>query len=136
MNNECNGIIFSDFCLALLTVESVPRGWIYREGFTRSRKLLLLQWLLCGSILLWGYKCVLLSSLVPIKYERTIDTLYELDNSNLRLVIADIAYAGFKKDTRPVMKRVLNKSDAFPYTGGKSPQWVSDRQIRIYSIPP
>ena len=104
----------------------MPQGWLYREGFTHSRKLLLLQWLLYGSILLMGYKCVLLSTLVPIQYEQTIDTVYDLEKSELRLIVANVLYSTLEIDPRSAMKRVLNKSDVFSY-GGTLPGWVYER---------
>ena len=119
--------IFPDLCLALVLIdETVPQGWIYREGFTHSRKLLLIQWLLYGSVLLMGYKCVLLSNLVPIRYEQTIDTIYDLDQSELRLVAPDAIYDIFERDTRSAMKRVLNKSDVYIYSGNP-PQWIMEK---------
>ena len=121
--------IFSDFCLALVLIdETLPHEWLYREGFTHSRKLLLLQWLLYGSILLMGYKCVLLSNLVPIRYEQTIDNLYDLDKSELRFVVANILLDAIESDTRSVVKRVLNKTDVF-ILGEIRPQWVNERYL-------
>ena len=123
-----NEFVISDFCLALMVLidESVPQRWIYREGFTHSRKFILLQWLLYGSVLLWGYKCVLLSTLVPIRYEQTIESLYDLDKSKLQLVLPHVLYNLFKKDPRSVMKRVLNNSAVFNYNG-TVPLWVDER---------
>ena len=120
--------MFSDFCLALMVLidESVPERWIYREGFTHSRKLMLLQWLLYGSVLLWGYKCVLLSTLIPIRYEKTIDNLYDLDKSELRLAIPHVIYNLLDKDPRSAMKRVLNRSDLYNYNG-TYPRWATER---------
>ena len=116
-------------CLALTLIdESVPEQWLYREGFTHSRKLLLLQWLLYGSVLLMGYKCVLLSNLVPIRYEQTIDNLYDLDKSELRLVVSDSLHDAIESDTRSVVKRVLNKTDVF-ILGEIRPQWVNERYL-------
>ena len=120
--------MFSDFCLALMVLidESVPQRWIYREGFTHSRKLLILQWLLYGSVLLWGYKCVLLSTLIPIRYEQSIGNIYDLDKSELRFSVPDIGYNLLAKDPRSAMKRVLNKSDVYNFNG-TIPQWVHER---------
>ena len=121
-------------CLALTLIdESVPEQWLYREGFTHSRKLLILQWLLYGSILLMGYKAVLLSTLIPIRYEQTIDTLYDLDKSESRLAIAKVTYDLFERDTRSAMKRVVNKSDPFIYSG-TIPQWATERQCYKFHL--
>ena len=113
--------------------ESVPQRWLYREGFTHSRKLLLLQWLLYGSVLLWGYKCVLLSTLVPIRFEQTIDTIYDMDKSELPLMIPDIIHENMKTDSRSVMQRIRNQSLMYTWNG-TFPHWVNERHCSKFHL--
>ena len=95
--------------------QGAAESWLNRVGFTHSRKLLLIQWLVSANFLLMGYKSVLLSSLVTILYEDTIDTLNDLDRSNLPLLIPQ----GFgvleplEKDPRPIVMRILNRSKVY-----------------------
>lgn len=112
----------------------VSEIWFNRTGFTHSRKLLLIQWLVFVNFLLMGYKSVLLSSLVTIRYEDTIDTLDDLDKSNLPLMIAQGAglVEPLEKDPRPIMKRIFSRSKLYPYDGN-TPDWVWERYLQILS---
>ena len=115
-------IFFSDF---FISTELIPRKrlkkWINRTGF-RTRKILILKWIVLGSILTMGYKCTLLSNLIPIQYEETIDTLQDLDQSGLSLLIpkdTDVHYS-FANDQRPIMKRIFERSTLWTFTGPDS----------------
>ena len=74
-----------------------------------------------------AYKTTLLSSLIPIRYEDTINSINDLDNSGLPLLLPkgganeDI----FSSDQRPIMRRIFNKVIFYNYEGG-IPQWVFD----------
>lgn len=62
---------FSDIALPLaaLMQEAVPNSWLKKRIFS-SRIALIGQWLICLMFLSHGYKCVLLSTLVPIQYSK------------------------------------------------------------------
>ena len=110
----------------------VSETWFNRGGFTQSRKLLLIQWLVCVNFLLMGYKSLLLSSLVTISYEDTIDTLEDLDKSGLALLLPEgLGLVDlFENDPRPIAKRIFGQSIMVPYDGG-TPEWAWERQINI-----
>ena len=108
---------FSDF---FLSTEFIPKRrqwkWINREGFC-TRKMFILKWIFLGNILTMGYKCTLLSTLIPIHYENTIDTLSDLDLSGLPLVTHRFTAPSYAiaDDPRQVMKRIDKRSSAHPY---------------------
>ena len=98
------------------------KRWIQRPGFA-IRKIVILKWIFLGNILTMAYKKSLLSSLIPIRYEDPIDSITDLDNSNLPLVMGknDSMHQYFSSDSRPMMRRILNRSilgthgqDGFP----------------------
>ena len=109
----------SDF---FLSTELIPKRrlnkWINRSGF-KTRKILILKWMLLGNILTMAYKCTLLSTLIPVRYESTIDTLSDLDRSGLPLLIPrnTSVHQASANDQRPVMKRIYDKSILFTFTG-------------------
>ena len=72
-----------------------------------------------------AYKKSLLSSLIPIRYEDTIDSINDLDDSNLPLLIwkGSIIHNHFSSDSRPIMKRVFNRSIFFTVENG-IPKWA------------
>ena len=118
---------FSDL---FLSTELIPKRklkkWIHRAGFA-TRKIVILKWIFLGNILTMAYKSTLLSSLIPIRYENTINSINDLDNSGLPLLIPkgganeDI----FSSDQRPIMRRIFNRIIFYTYKGG-IPQWVLD----------
>ena len=104
-----------------LATELIPRRrlkkWINRDGFV-IRKILILKWIVLGSVLTWAYKSTLLSTLVTIRYNKPIDTLADLDRSGLPLLLvegSDVQEA-FKNDQRDVMKRIYSRSILFKST--------------------
>ena len=82
-----------------------------------------------------AYKSVLLSSLATIRYEDTIDTLDDLDKSNLPVMIPQGAglVEPLEKDPRPIIKQIFSRSKLYPYAG-VPPEWVEDRYFQIYLL--
>ena len=59
-----------------------------------------------------AYESTLLSSLIPIRYEDTIDSINDLDKSSLPLLIwkGTIMDQSISEDSRPIMRRIFNRS--------------------------
>ena len=91
--------------------------WINRDGFG-IRKILILKWIVLGSVLTWAYKSTLLSTLVTIRYNKPIDTLADLDRSGLPLAIVDGSseQKAFENDQRDIMKQIYSRSILFQPT--------------------
>ena len=106
----------------LICSEFIPRRrcahWIEREGF-KIRKLLILKWLLLGNVITIAYKSNLHSSLITIRYEGTIDTLNDLVDSDLGVLLPNNTptHMMFASDPRPTMKKIYKKSHVYPYHG-------------------
>ena len=109
----------------MLLIQSVPNDWVYRRDFA-SRNLLLLSWIFWGGILIMGYKSTLLSTLIQIRYEDTVEDIYDMDASRLPLLLPDATAASlFGTDERAAMRRVYNRSILFPFRGFQ-PKWTYD----------
>ena len=67
--------------------ETVPYSWFQREGFTHSRKLLLIFWLVMGDFILLGYKGTLLSNLVQTRYENSIESYDDVEKAGLKFLV-------------------------------------------------
>ena len=105
--------------------ESLPSSWfLQRRGFKRSRAILLFTWLFFGNVLSLGYKSTLLSTLIAIRYEKTIETVQDLDNSGLPyLVPAKTApHVLVMTDPRPAVKRIAKRVELYPFNG-TVPTW-------------
>ena len=97
-----------------------------RDGFS-IRKILILKWIVLGSVLTWAYKSTLLSTLVTIRYNKPIDTLADLDTSGLPLVIVEGSFYHkvIENDQRDIMKRIYNRSIVFQLTKQAEAKYVA-----------
>ena len=78
---------FSDFFLSTIMIpRKRPYKWFLRPGFM-TRKVFLLKWIFVANVFSLGYRSTLLSTLVPIRYEDTIETVHDLYKSGLSLLI-------------------------------------------------
>ena len=110
--------------------EHIPKKWITRQELVYTRKLLIIVWLmLTSNILIWSYKGTLLSTLVPIYYENPINTLEEVDRSGLPVMIPKNNVISWlvKTDPRSTIKNIWEKRILYPFSGGKVPDWVTQR---------
>ena len=123
---ESNWLIADFFLSTVFIPKRRLKRWIQRQGFG-ARKVLILKWMVMGSFLTMGYKSALLSALLQITYENTIDTIYDMDDSGLPLLIAKgtTTFKLFAEDQREVMRKIFDKSIGFDYNG-VIPQWVLD----------
>ena len=74
-----------------------------------------------------AYESTLLSSLITIRYEDTIDNYNDLDNSDLPLGVikGSATFDYISRDPSPIMKRISNRMILYTVKGG-IPQWVID----------
>ena len=121
--------IFADWLLStfILIGQSLSQDWLFREGF-KTRRIILLKWLVLANFLTLGYMSTLLSQLVAIRYENPIDTIDDLDNSGLPLLIP--GGTGIENmianDPKPAVKRIYSRSIIYPLNGSYYPSWVDD----------
>ena len=99
--------------------ESLPHRWFKRKGFKHSRMFLLFIWLFLGNVLSMAYKSTLLSTLIPIRYEKTLDTIEDLDKSGLQLMIpgGTVLVWLAASDPRPAMSRINERREIIPFSG-------------------
>ena len=99
------------------------------------RKIVILKWIVLGNILTLGYKTTLLSSLIPIRYEDTIDNIYDVDKSELPLLMIESTTEvdSMRKDPREVMERMFKRIILFSWAGS-IPKWVSKMYKKLSSF--
>lgn len=113
-----------------LSIAFIPRRklakWIQRHGFG-TRKLVILQWLFLSNILIMGYKSTLLSTLIPIRYEDSNDSLDDVHRSGLPLLIPNgtVIHKFLLGDTRRTVQQIYNRSIVYPYEGGNVMDWYT-----------
>ena len=88
--------------------------------------MVILKWIVFGNILTLAYKTTLLSSLIPIRYEDTIDNIYDVDKSGLPLLMGEsMTVIDFiREDPREAMKNLFKRKILFSIDGGGIPSWV------------
>ena len=71
-------------------------------------------------------RCTLLSTLIPVRYEKELNTIEDLDNSGLGLAIpgGTVLVWLAKTDPRPAMNNIWGRSqhEIFPYAGKEDPE--------------
>ena len=111
--------MFLDF---FLSTEFIPKRrlnkWVEREGF-QTRKVLIIKWLFLGNIITMAFKSTLLSSLLQIRYEETIETINDMANSGLPILLPNNTAPRqmFLSDPRQIMKKISKNSIAYPFNG-------------------
>ena len=91
------------------------------------RKIAILKWIVLGNVLTLGYKTTLLSSLIPINYEDSIDNFLDLDKSGLPLLMPKGINVVEYIRTAPgeMMARIFQRKLLFNLNaGGSVPRWV------------
>ena len=66
-----------------------------------------------------AYKSTLLSSLIAIRYDDTIDTLNDLENSGLPLLLPNNTSSRkmFASDPRKILKNIYKSSHIYAFNG-------------------
>ena len=62
----------------MIIQQNVEDSYILTENCAKSRKFLILKWMMIGVLLSYGYRSVLLATLVSPTYEKPIDTIQDL----------------------------------------------------------
>ena len=99
--------------------ESLPHRWYQRRGFKKSRMFLLFIWLFAVNVLTMGYKSTLLSTLISIRYDEQIDTMQDMDRSELPFLIprGTVLQQLAATDPRPAMRNIFKRHELVPYDG-------------------
>ena len=108
--------------------EAVSEQYIRKESSSKARLLLIVMWMVAGFLLCASYKSVLLATLVSVEYEKPVDTLDDLLETEKPIVgYPTIAYF-LETDPRIKMREVANKFDgenwALPYGSIYRKQYV------------
>ena len=94
---------------------------------------LLVPWFLAGTVLTTSYKSLLLSTLIPIRYDRAIESVADAADSGLPLLqIAGTAPVKLVKlDRRPGASEIASRMETF-IRQGKYPTTVRERRVGTY----
>ncbi len=68
-----------------------------------------------------AYKSTLLATLIPVTYERTIDTIADLEESGLPILLpyGNALFESVRRDPRPSMQKIFETSKPWKYDSTK-----------------
>lgn len=98
-----------------------------RRGYG-TRRALILKWIVTGSVLIMGYKSILLSTFVSVpRATGPISTLDDMAKSGLPLLIpeASLAYKTIAGGDSEASRQILDRSIVFQFRG-RVPKWWTD----------
>ena len=118
----------SDIVLALTPFvdETVPYNFYQRASFTKSRRLLLIQWLMWADIVSYAYKGALLSSLITIRYTMPLDSIDQMVQSGLPFYVLGNTVMEWLSETDP-RNSVMQLNDRrfdMPFTGSVEEKYL------------
>ena len=102
------------------STELIPKKrsnkWIKRPGFS-IRKVVILKWIVLGNVLTLAFKANLLSSLIPIRYEDTIDSVTDLYKSGLPIILSEGFFITkyFREDPSEMTTQILKRAIMAPF---------------------
>ena len=111
-----------------VSTELIPKRrlkkWIQRPGFG-IRKVAILKWIVLGNFLTLAYKKSLLASLIPIRYEDTIDSLTDLYKSGLPIILSEGFFVTkyFREDPSEMATQIFKRAIMAPFQYPPS-KWV------------
>ena len=114
--------------IGMIVDEAVSEKYIRKESSTKARLLLIVMWMVVGFLLCASYKSVLLATLVSVEYEKPVDTIDDLVETEKPIVgYPTLAYF-LKVDPRIKVRELANKFDgenwALPYGSIHRKQYV------------
>ena len=111
-----NVVFFTDTILStyIILCQSLPHNWFHRKCYV-ARKLSLAKWLLLGNMLALAYRSTLNSTLVTMQYEDPIDTIKDMVQSDLPLLVPQNLKSSMANDPRQVVKDINSNSIVFQY---------------------
>ena len=118
--------------------ESLDQKFVNITKSAKARQVLLLKWLVIGFCLTACYKSVLLSNMVNIGFEKTIDTVEDaLDSGKLFLVPDNTAIPSkIHKSASANVRKLANQMKLYNLSIGSSqlfPQWAYDGSVYEYN---
>ena len=99
--------------------QTVDEKTISRKHNLKAENVIILIWMFTGFLITSGYKSVLLSTLVSIEYERPIDTIYDLLQTEMPIFIDEITMKVWNDSCAQELKTKVSTYEpgaAFPDT--------------------
>ena len=112
--------------MGLLIDEAPLNKYFQKQPCAKARELVVLKWAMMGFLLTTSYKGILLSKLINIEYEKSLDSVDDVLRSNKPVVLdSESAIAHLvKSDPREKMKAMSQRIKPYQAEKGAPPMWV------------
>ena len=115
--------------------ESLDQKFVNITACAKARQVLLVKWLVLGFCLTLCYKSVLLSNMVDIGFEKTIDTVEDALDSGKLFVVPENTDVPSKihESNRTNVRKLANQMKLFNMSFGSRkqfPQWAYDGSVQ------
>ena len=109
--------------------EAQNNSYIHIKPCAKARDILVLKWVLIGFLLTISYKAVLLSNIMHIEYEKGLDTVDDVLNSEKPVIVDGTTgmINLLKTDPRQKYQQINKQVKTFTPEKGLPPMWVIER---------
>ena len=104
--------------------EAVPDHYITKRSCAAARKLLVSQWILVGFLLTLSYKSVLRANMMSTEYEKGIDSIEEMINSDKPLMVISSMKALFVTNPRADIKELSKQVSYYEFKNLRIPRKI------------
>ena len=115
--------------------ESLDQKFVNITTCAKARQVLLVKWIVLGFCLTACYKSVLLSNMINIGFDKTIDSVEDVLDSGKLLLVPDNTDVSSQihKSARANVRKLANQIKLYNISIGSSqlaPQWVYDGSVQ------
>ena len=102
-------------------------SYVSERNCSKARLFLVLKWTMVGFLLTISYKSVLRAMLMKVEYEKTIDTLDDMIESGMKLMVPVYTLLPhlLKSDPRQKVQEMGKIVQVFKH-GNKVPEWIDE----------
>ena len=106
--------------------EAIPDHYITKRYCAASRKLLVSLWIIVGFLLTLSYKSVLRANMMSTEYEKGIDSIEDMINSNKPLMVISSMKYFFEMDPTTDIKELAKQVSYYEYKDLRMPREILD----------
>ena len=120
-----------------LLIEEAPKSeYFHKRPCPKARDVVVLKWAIMGLILCASYKGILLSKLINIEYEKSIDSIDDVLRSNKPVAV--LGASGIinllKSDPRKKVEEIGERIKPYKGENGKAPMWIINGYQKFLSF--
>ena len=110
--------------------EAVLNQYLYKTNCAKARKIIVWLWIILGFLITICYKSVLLANMTYPQYEKAIDSVEDMLNSDKPLMVIRSMRFLFDTDPRPQVNKLSKKVIYYDFEMKKMPQEILDGYIK------